>query len=93
MSYTEAYYNIMRTGMVVYKDYRVKLTEDLSFFGISPIKNKNEVPMPSIIRAKDLPYGSIYLTNTSEFIESDQSTMLVLTPDNEIIKYTPQIGS
>lgn len=90
MSYAEAYYNIMRTGMVVYKDYRVKLTEDLSFFGISPIKNKNNVPMPSIIKAKDLPYGSIYLTNTEEFIEGD-ATILVLTPDNKIIRYTLQI--
>lgn len=46
--------------------------------------------MPSIIRAKDLPYGSIYLTNTSEFIEGD-ATILVLTPDNKIIRYTLQI--
>lgn len=90
MSYTEAYYNIIRTGMVVCKIYRVKSTEDLGFFGISPIPNKNDVLMPSIIDAKGLPYHSIYLAPTSEFIESDKSTMLVLTPDNEIIKYTPQ---
>lgn len=91
MSYTEAYYNIMRTGMVVYKNQRIEITKDLSFWGNVPIKNKDDSPMPSIIDAKGLPYHSIYLAPTSEFIESDKSTMLVLTPDNEIIKYTPQI--
>lgn len=92
MSYTEAYYNIIRTGMVVCKGYRVELTKDLSFSGVLPIKNKNDIPMPSIIAAKDLPFDSIFLTATSEFIEGD-TTMLVLTPDNEIIRYTPQIDS
>jgi hypothetical protein len=93
MSYTEAYYNIIRTGMVVCKDYRVELTKDLSFSGVLPITNKGDFPMPSIINAKDLPYNSIFLTAISAFIESDTSTALVLTPDNKIIKYTPQIGS
>ena len=89
MSYIEAYYNIIRTGMVVCKSYRVELTKDLSFFGILPIPNKSDIPMPSIINAKDLPDNSIYLTNTSEFIEGD-TTILVLTPDNEIIRYALQ---
>lgn len=93
MSYTEAYYNIMRTGMVVCKGYRVEWTKDLSFFGTLPITNKTDLLMPSIIDAKDLPDNSIFLTMTSEFIESDKSTILVLTPDNEIIRYTLQIDA
>lgn len=89
MSYAEAYYNIMRTGMVVYKNWRVKVTEDLYFSGNVPIMKNKDAPMPFIINAKDLPSNSICLASTSEFIESDQSTILVLTPDNEIIRYTP----
>nr|DAP86188.1 MAG TPA: hypothetical protein [Caudoviricetes sp.] len=92
MSYIEAYYNIINTGMVVCKAYRVEITKDLSFHGKAPITNKNDIPMPSIINAKDLPYNSIYLAPTSEFIKDD-NTILVLTPDNEIVKYTPQINS